>query len=168
MRIVNERRKVLGVPTHHRSRPSAPLQGDVIGLTLLVEFPDEPAAISREEIQDLMNASGYNGFNNNGSVHDYYFDVSNGLLNYTNVVTEYWMSPRPKSDYDTTSPVAAPRDLLQAALQALDDSGFDYTSLSTTEENRIVAINLLYAGVPEAGWGQGRRPLRIKFLAVQG
>jgi len=69
---------------------SESLTGDVNGLTLLIDFPDEPATISRQEIENYVNQIGYTGYGNNGSVRDYFSDVSGGLLNYTNYVTEYY------------------------------------------------------------------------------
>ena len=59
-------------------RPTA--VGDVVGLCLLVQFPDVPGTIARQEVDDFCNQVGYTGFGNNGSVRDYFLDVSDGKL----------------------------------------------------------------------------------------
>ena len=62
--------------------------GDIKGLTLLVDFSDKPATISHAEVNDYINKPGYNGFNNNGSVNDFFLDVSNGKMNYAHLDLE--------------------------------------------------------------------------------
>ena len=79
--------------------PSEQTVGDFVGLCLLIEFPDVPATIAVAEVEKFCNEVGYSGFGNNGSVHDYFLDVSNGRLRYTNVVTEYYTAQHPRSHY---------------------------------------------------------------------
>ena len=63
--------------------------GNYVGLCVLVQFPDVPGTIASAEVDNYYNQAGYTGFGNNGSVRDYFFDVSDGNLTYTNVVTAY-------------------------------------------------------------------------------
>lgn len=74
----------------------------VTGLTLIVDFSDEPAVIPRSEIEKFCNQEGYSGYNNHGSVKDYFYDVSNGKFVFTNVVTQYLRMPYPKNTYYDT------------------------------------------------------------------
>ena len=77
-----------------------------IGLTLLIDFDDDPATVPQAEIVNFCNGDNYTGFGNNGSVKKYYLDNSNGALTYSNVVTVYIRIPNslhPKSWYDDTS-----------------------------------------------------------------
>lgn len=137
------------------------LTGDTIkGLTLLIEFSDEPATVSYQEIENFINQKGYSGFNNNGSVYDYFFDISNGKLNYRNMVTGYYTAKYPKSYYNDASVnyTVRTKELIMEALQALDNKGFDFSVLSTDGNNRILAINTLYTGDPDVGWAQGLWP----------
>ena len=66
--------------------PSRPTVGTFVGLTLLVDFADAPATIKQAEVEAFCNKPGYTNFGNNGSVFDYFNEVSNGNLQYTNVV----------------------------------------------------------------------------------
>ena len=69
----------------------APLAGTVVGLTILVDFPDESSSITTTQVNNYCNQIGYSEDFNNGSVYDYFYDVSNGLLNYTNIVVGYYI-----------------------------------------------------------------------------
>ncbi|MBI9018271.1 MAG: M6 family metalloprotease domain-containing protein [Phycisphaerae bacterium] len=138
----------------------APLLGEVKGLILLIQFPDESGTISRTEIDNYANQLGYTGYGNNGSVRDYYSDVSNGLLDYTNYVTEYYTAKQNKSYY--TDPDIGygtrARELIKEALVYLDSQGADFSLLSTNSSNRILAINAFYVGVSGNAWSEGLWP----------
>jgi M6 family metalloprotease-like protein len=144
----------------------APVNGAVRGLTLLIDFSDQPSYISREQIDNFCNQVGYNGFGNNGSVYDYYFDVSDGRLQYANTVTEYYRAQHPKTYYDTLNHFERVSELITEALNALDDQGFDFSTLSTSNEGQIKAINILYAGTPSWGWAIGLWP-HMSYLYPQ-
>ncbi|MBF0431508.1 MAG: M6 family metalloprotease domain-containing protein [Fibrobacteria bacterium] len=133
--------------------------GDVKGLCLLIDFSDDTATFNQEEIDDFLNGDGYNNFENNGSVKEYWNGVSGGKLNYTNHVSAYYRAPRTKAYYNQEA-VGGNRvvNLILSALQALDNDGFDYSTLTATENRRIMALNIFYAGEPDAGWAQGLWP----------
>jgi len=139
---------------------SESLTGSVLGLTLLIEFPDEPATIPKTEIENYLNQNGYSNYGNNGSVRDYYHDVSGGLLDYTNYVTNYYTAAHDK-DYYTDESVASgirARELVNEALAWLDGQGFDFSTLSTDSGGYIRAINAFYAGPVDNAWGEGLWP----------
>ena len=136
------------------------LTGSVLGLTLLIEFPDEPNTIPRGEVENYTNQIGYSNYSNNGSVRDYFYDVSHGLLTYTNYVAEYYTAQHNKDYYtdpDITYGVRA-RELITEALVHLDNKGFDFSILSTDANGRIRAINAFYAGARDNAWSQGLWP----------
>lgn len=135
----------------------APLVGSIFGLTLLIQFPDEVGTISQAEINNYCNQVGYTGYENNGSVRDYFYDVSNENLVYTNHVTEYYTALHEKSYYDDCSG-GRTHELLSEALNWLDDAGFDFSILSRDSSNRITALNAFYAGSPDCGWSNGLWP----------
>jgi len=142
---------------------AGPLQGAVRGLTLLVDFSDDPATLPRAEIDNYLNQQGYAGFNNNGSIRDYFFDVSGGKLDYTHHLTAYYRASRPKTYY--TDPAIGygtrARELILEALQDLEARGFDFSTLSTdpaTSPPSIRAINLFYAGAVQNAWAEGMWP----------
>ena len=133
--------------------------GPVLGLTLLIEFPDEPATIPKAEIENYLNQNGYSNYGNNGSVRDYFYDVSGGLLDYTNYVTDYYTAAHNKSYYTNESiPYGdRARELIREALFWLDGQGFDFSTLST-DGGQILAINAFYAGGRDNVWAEGLWP----------
>ena len=131
--------------------------GSILGLTLLIDFPDEPATISKAEINNYLNQFGYSNYGNNGSVRDYFYDVSGCLLDYTNYVTEYYTAAHNK-DYYTDESIShgiRAQELIHEALSWLDEHGFDFSTLSTDNDGCILAINALYAGFVDNSWAQG-------------
>ena len=136
----------------------APVSGSVVGLTLLVEFPDQRATISASEIDRFCNEWGYTGYGNNGSVRDYFWEVSGGQLDYTNVVTDYVMLNNNKSYYDSCGGWGKAGELIDEALNKLCAQGFDFSGLTRRSNGRVMALNVFYAGSPACGWSEGLWP----------
>lgn len=132
----------------------------VVSLTALVDFSDAPATITRQEIDDLFNKTGYTGFGNNGSVHDFYADVSSGHLQMSSIVVSYLRASKPKSYYNNPGLPSGVRaqELVAEVLSALDTRGFDFTQLSADGSKNVFAVNVLYAGNPDVGWAKGLWP----------
>jgi M6 family metalloprotease-like protein len=149
------------LPTAQRSGERGPTTGSVVGITLLIDFDDEPATIPTSTVDDYCNLPGYTGGGNNGSVRDYFYDVSEGLLEYTNYVpTVYYRAIKLKSYYtDPSAPYGKrARELITEALEAMDDAGFDF-SLYDADGNGIVdALNCFYAGGIWNVWAEGLWP----------
>ncbi|MBK8808082.1 MAG: M6 family metalloprotease domain-containing protein [Bacteroidales bacterium] len=146
--------------------------GDVKGLTLLIDFADEPATMAKTEIEDFVNKTGYSNYSNKGSVKDYFYDVSHGKLIYTNHVTAYYRAAQPKSYYDIEGTYAKAQELVQEALKWLDNTqDFDFSQLSN-DNGAVLAVNVMYAGTPDAGWGTGLWPhsgwLNTRFTSNDG
>jgi M6 family metalloprotease-like protein len=137
------------------------LSGNVKGLALLIDFADEPATIPAATLDNMFNQFGFTGFGNNGSLRDYFYEVSNGQLDYTNEVLGYYRSTKPKSYY--TTPGTDVHELLQEVL-AWADTQFDFSTL-TTVNGEIIAINFMYTGT--APWQTGLWPHKsgISFYA---
>ena len=138
----------------------APDTGDVQGILLLVDFSDEPATIPALEFDNYCNQAGYSNYGNNGSIYDYFLDVSDGNLSYTNYVTPvYYRAEQPKSWYDDQSQTghARARTLVREALDNLDAGGFDFSEYDSNGDGYIDAINLFYAGY-RISWGVGLWP----------
>lgn len=136
--------------------------GNVNGLTILVDFPDKESDISKSEIEQFFNGVGYTGFNNNGSVRDYYYDVSGGKVTYTNNVQGFYTAKHPKSYYDDineeTGTYAKAGELSREVFQWLKTSGIDTSSITRNSEGYATAVNILYAGKADAGWAKGLWP----------
>jgi hypothetical protein len=124
--------------------PQRTTVGDYVGLCLLIDFSDEPAAIPRDEVERFCNQQGYTGFGNNGSVRDYFFDNSLGRCRYTNVVAPYYRARFPKSHY--TDPAITmgqrARELIREALQHWKGNGFDFSPLTADGQGLVYALNV--------------------------
>ena len=145
------------------SAAAAPLAGDILGLTLLIQFPDETGTISQSEIDNYCNQVGYNGYSNNGSIRDYFYDVSDGSLTYTNYVTTYYTALNNKSYYTDPNISYGTRagELIAEALDWLDDPNglnFDFSTLSIDGSNYMLAINAFYVGYSNSAWAEGLWP----------
>ena len=141
--------------------------GTVVGLTLCIDFPDAPAAVSQAEINSFCNQEGYSGYGNNGSVRDYFYDNSGGMLIYSNVVTPIIRVSQPKTYYDdsTKDEGVQASKLINDAISALKALP-NYTSeilptfdrLSTYTTGVVRACSVFYAGTVSSPWGQGLWP----------
>ncbi len=139
--------------------PSNPLIGNYMGLTLLIDFSDQVGTIPQSEIDNFCNQVGYSGYSNNGSVRDYFYDVSGEVMIYENHVTAYYRAIHPKSYYEDSSVSygSRARELIREALNYLDDNLFNFSTISTSG-GTIRALNALYAGNASSGWAEGLWP----------
>lgn len=151
-------------PAAEKSHYSAP-KGKVYGLTLLVDFSDRPAPVSKEEISDWLNKEGFNRDGCNGSVRDYYLDVSNGQLDFTNEVFGWYRAKYPKSYYEGLEGYSG-SDILVKEIFEYFDSQVDYSRYDNDKNGVTEAINIVYAGAglewgkglwPHAGWSNETR-----------
>ncbi len=140
--------------------PSGPTTGTFVGLCVLIDFPDVAGTISQNEVTKYCNDVGYSGFGNNGSVRDYFFDVSDGKLTYTNIVTAYYTAQNNRSYYtdETVSFGTRARELITEALDDLVANGFDFSGLTADGLGFIHALNVFYAGDRVNNWAEGLWP----------
>jgi len=134
--------------------------GEVLGLTIIIDFSDEPGTVPAIEIERYLNQPDYDGFGNNGSIRDYFLDVSGGLLDYTNEATiEYLRAPQPKSYYDDEFyGYIRSKELVRWGLETLDAEGLDFSRFDANDDGFIDAVNVFYAGYPDQGWSHGLWP----------
>jgi M6 family metalloprotease-like protein len=154
------RLEALRIPGIAPAPPEEERVGEYSGLCILIQFPDEPGTIPRQEVEDFCNKKGYTGFGNNGSVYDFFFDESGGRLKYTNVVTGYYTAKHPEEYY--SNPMIEQgiraRELVEEALSDLKEKGFGFDALSADEEGYIYAVNVFYAGDCPNNWAEGLWP----------
>lgn len=149
------------------SPPDSPTVGTKVGLTLLVDFSDDPATVPQADVVNYLNGDSYNGYGNNGSVKKYFQDVSNGKLIYTNIVTVYITVPQPKTFYNDVAQDAGVcgNNLVKDALDTLKAMP-DYNStvvplldaLTVDNNNYAVACNVFFAGANSGAWAMGLWP----------
>ncbi|MEO7101303.1 MAG: M6 family metalloprotease domain-containing protein [Luteolibacter sp.] len=153
---------------------AAEVSGDKIGLTVLVQFPNDSNTAGSDpidfpttqaKITRFCNGVGYNEDGNTGSVRDFYDDQSGGKLNYTQAVAPIVTMPKARnyynfSDYPTNKTL---RDnsgdlLLTDAITELKKINFDFSKLTLDSSNRAVATNVFFAGPDSGVWAQGLWP----------
>jgi M6 family metalloprotease-like protein len=140
--------------------PQRQTVGTFVGLTLLIDFPDEQATISAAEVTNYCNQVGYTGFGNNGSVRDYFLEVSGGKLDYSNVVAPYYRAQHPRDYYtDPAVPYGVrAQELIYEALDHHLTAGFDFTPLTADDRDYVYALNVFYAGTKVNNWSEGLWP----------
>lgn len=145
--------------------PGSTTLGNKVGLCLLVDFSDDVATIPQASIDNFCNGDNYTGYGNNGSVKEYFQDVSNTRLNYSNIVTVYLRVPHPKTYYNDPANGDAANELVKDALDVLKALSNYQTeiwpqlqTLTVDGGGSAVACNVYYAGHPDVGWAQGLWP----------
>jgi len=141
--------------TQNKSHYAAP-KGKIYSLTLLVDFSDQKAPVSVADVEEWLNKEGFNRDGCNGSVRDYYLDVSNGQLDLTNEVFGWYRAKHPKSWYESLQGYTG-SDSLMKEVFAYFDSQVDYSRYDNDKDGTTEAINIVYAG-PGQTWGQGLWP----------
>ncbi len=142
--------------------PGSVTVGDRVGLVLLIEFPDQPqdVTISQAEVDAYCNEPGYTGFGNTSSVRDYFYNQSDGKLNYNCLVTAYYTAQNNR-DYYTDNAVSygtRARELIREALDHLKATGFDFTRVDGNGDGTIDGVNTFYAGTRVNEWSEGLWP----------
>jgi len=118
-------------------------QGNVLGLTVLVEFTDVAATVNANDVDELLNADNYRKNGNFCSVREYYQIVSNGKLTYTNHVVGPVRLSHTKKHYETTSLVP---EAFNLAMAELDANGVDLARFDSLGKSIFDAVNFMYAG----------------------
>lgn len=131
-------------------------KGKIYSLTLLVDFSDKEAPVTVSEVEDWLNKKGFNRDGCNGSVRDYYLDVSNGQLDLTNEVYGWYRAKHPKSWYESQEGYSG-SDVLMNEVFDYFDATVDFSRYDNDKDGTTEAINIVYAGAGQT-WGQGLWP----------
>lgn len=113
--------------------------GKVRGLTILVEFQDVAAAVSRDDVAAMLNEPGYARNGNTGSVRDYFLTMSSGRLDFTNEVVGPIKLSKNRQYYTKNL-------LVEEALRAAVQQGVDLKCHDSRGEGVIDSLAFLYAG----------------------
>ncbi|MBK8806152.1 MAG: M6 family metalloprotease domain-containing protein [Bacteroidales bacterium] len=136
-------------------RPAPPLatkKKDIIkGLCIVVDFSDEQSYYTLPELDSMMNGKNFTSYGLNGSVYQYFNDVSGGVVEFNNVIYGIFRAPKTFAEYDAMSMGVGVREILQLALESMDKEGFDFSTLSHDSSGYIRSITLLYPGSPSSG-----------------
>jgi M6 family metalloprotease-like protein len=123
---------------------------EVVGLTILVDFPDRKLDATPEMVDELLNRPGGIGGNSaGGSVFDYFYEASGGRLRYTNIVTPFFITAEHEAGY-YDNVFDKSRELVTYALNQLAaHPEFDFSGI-TVENGAAVALSIVY---PNGGPG---------------
>lgn len=148
-------------PAPRDGEPRGPTTGNVQGICLLIDFSDDVGTIHPVNVNNYCNQVGYTGYGNNGSVRDYFHDISQGLLTYTNFVpATYYRAAQPKTYYtDPNIPYGTrARELILEALNYLEANGFNFSQYDADGDGLVDALNCFYAGYSNSAWATGLWP----------
>ncbi|HSD59087.1 MAG TPA: M6 family metalloprotease domain-containing protein [Methanotrichaceae archaeon] len=114
-------------------------EGEIKGLTVLVQFQDVKSTVTRDDVDRMLNGENYNENGNFCSVRDYYRLMSGGKLDYTNEVVGPVTLSRNRSYYTFHL-------LVEEALNLAVAGGLDLRKFDSQGEGIVDAVNFLYAG----------------------
>ncbi len=114
--------------------------GDVLGLTIIVEFQDVRTGVSQNDVDSMLNGTNYKTNGNFCSVREYYHLMSNGKLNYRNRVVGPVRLKNNRKHYETISLQR------EALLAAIADYNLDLSQFDSQGQGVIDAISFVYAG----------------------
>jgi M6 family metalloprotease-like protein len=132
--------------------------GVVRGLTIIVDFQDVTTTITKQDVEEMLNGDNFTRNGNFCSARKYFLTVSNGKLDYTNVVVGPVKLSRKQQFYVTNS-------LVPEAMQLAVNTGIDLTQFDSIGDGIIDAVNFLYAGqsrYEDELWPHnGERPMQV-------
>jgi M6 family metalloprotease-like protein len=125
------------------------VSGSFNALTLLAYFPDYPGEVmtSRAEVASFYNDVPYSGSGNAVSVRQYFQIQSNGRLNLSHVVTDWFVAPNNLAYYNVATPTVWTRfdELAIYRLEQLKAAGFDFRQLDANGDGAPDGISLCFA-----------------------
>ena len=81
----------------------------------------------------------------NGSVHDLYFDMSNGIVDLQNTVRKYYRAKKTKAYYEGVSGYAGADELMDEVIAAVD-ADVNFADYDNDKDGTTEAISVVYAG----------------------
>jgi len=112
---------------------------EVRGLTILINFQDVQTTLTADEVSAMLNGENYTANGNYCSVREYYHLMSNGLLDYSNLVVGPITLSHKRQYYVSNHPAVA-------ALNMVTDMGIDLAQFDSKDEGILDAVSFMYAG----------------------
>ena len=114
-------------------------EGEIKGLTVLVQFTDVKSTVTREDVDALLNGQDYHENGNFCSVREYFRLMSSGKLDYRNVVVGPITLSRPRQYYTENL-------LVKEALDLAVQGGLALEQFDSRGVGMVDAMSFLYAG----------------------
>ena len=138
-------------PTKNTSNFSATIKG----LVLVFDFSDAPASYTLQQYQDKVNKVNSHYANGNAaSLRTFYEDVSRGVFIMDHFVYGIYRAPQTFAYYDSLPYTEGAHQLMDYALNDMENNGFDFSQLTTFASGEIRALAVMYTGSP-ADWAEG-------------
>ncbi|MGN7760914.1 M6 family metalloprotease domain-containing protein [Paenibacillus sp. 22594] len=115
-------------------------EGDIHGLTVMVDFADLSSTVSNEDIDEMLNGENYHNNGNYSSVRKYFETMSSGRLNYINHVVGPVKLPHNINYYNQTLLVKDAMDIL------MRDFNVELSKFDSKNRGIVDAVNFFYAG----------------------
>lgn len=131
-------------------------KGTIYGLTMIVDFSDQPAIFTEQQVTDWLNKPGFSMGGTKGSVRDYFYECSNGQVDLQNHVVGYYRAKKPKSYYENASGYETAAELVKELIEFWDAS-VDFSKYDNDNNGTTEAISIVYAGSGKT-WGKGLWP----------
>ncbi len=114
-------------------------EGEIKGLTVLVQFSDVKSTVTREDVDAQLNGQGYHENGNFCSVREYFRLMSSGKLDYSNVVVGPITLSRNRQYYTENL-------LVKEALDLAVKGGLALEQFDSRGVGMVDAMSFLYAG----------------------
>lgn len=128
-------------------------KGKIYGVVLLVDFSDDPAPVTKQNIEDWLNKEGFNGGGCSGSVRDYFMEISNGQVDFQNEVFGWYRAKKTKAYYDAGGDYSRAEELMKEVLAAFDGQ-VDFSRYDNDKDGYTEAVSIVYAGGAKT-WAEG-------------
>lgn len=132
-----------------RTAPHAPATGTMHNLVVLVNFSDVSISYDASQFNALLNQTGYAQDGAQGSLRDYYREVSAGALTVESTIAGPVTLSHPMAYYggnDSDGNDQRPREMITEALQKLAQSGFDFHTLDGDGDGWVDGLDIIHAG----------------------
>ena len=115
---------------------------------LLVDFPDANFTYLPEQISLILNQKGYShpNFDNTGSFHDFYKEISHGQFLAKSDVSNWITSQNNHDYYGHNNGYDRVRELIRDAVDQIEESGFDWSKYDNDGDGYVDALNIIHQG----------------------
>ena len=133
-------------------------KGAIWGLTILIDFSDTAPAFTKAQVEAWLNQRGYREGGLNGSIRDYFFDNSNGVVDFQNQVVGFYRASQPKNYNEADTGYSRASALVNEAVAAID-AEVDFRRSTTTAmaaRKRSASFMPAHKGTSVAAFGHTR------------
>ncbi len=165
---ISQTRKILNKAENEAEGPTlraaTTLPDTVYGICILIDFPDQRSAVSRDQIEQFLNGDNQPLFGNAMSIKEYFQWISSGKLTYINYVpSKFYTTPNDFAYYAPMNATTYTIDKLipeirNAIMEWSKESPKNFSKLTQNSYGGIKAMNILYAGKCENKWATGLWP----------